>query len=73
VREKIEEGDERQECDHCGRRFEEEAYLKHIGVCEKVFIKRRKEFNAQNQRTVDEEHQKFLEGAQIKLSYYQID
>jgi hypothetical protein len=26
VREKIEEGDERQECDHCGRRFNEEAF-----------------------------------------------
>jgi CRISPR/Cas system-associated protein Cas10 (large subunit of type III CRISPR-Cas system) len=46
VREKIEEGDERQECDHCGRRFNEEAFQKHIIVCEKVFIKRRKEFNA---------------------------
>lgn len=46
VRDKIDEGDERQECDHCGRRFNEEAYQKHIMICEKVFIKRRKEFNA---------------------------
>ncbi|CDW74552.1 UNKNOWN [Stylonychia lemnae] len=73
VRDKIEEGDERQECDLCGRRFNEESFQKHIIICEKVFIKRRKEFNAQKQRTMDEEHQKFLETAQTKLSYYQID
>jgi hypothetical protein len=45
VRENVDESDERKECDHCGRRFGEEAYLKHISVCEKVFIKKRKEFN----------------------------
>lgn len=47
MRDKIEEGDDRQECDHCGRRFNEEAFNKHIIVCDKVFIKRRREFNAQ--------------------------
>ena len=30
IRDHIEEGDERQECETCGRRFNEEAYLKHI-------------------------------------------
>jgi hypothetical protein len=46
VRDKIEEGDERKECDFCGRRFLDEAFEKHIVICEKVFIKRRKEFNS---------------------------
>ena len=39
----------------------EEAYAKHIVMCEKVFIKKRKEFNMLKHRTVDAEHLKFLE------------
>lgn len=73
MREPTDEKDDRRECDHCGRRFSEEAFLKHFTVCEKVFIKRRKEFDSTKQRTLNEEHQKFLEVAQSKLSYYQID
>jgi len=42
----VDEDDKRAECEHCGRRFNEEAIAKHITVCEKVFIKKRKEFNA---------------------------
>lgn len=69
----MDEGDTRLECQHCGRRFQEEAFLKHAQVCEKVFMKRRKEFNAQKQRTLGEEHQRFLEQAQSKLSFYEIN
>ena len=36
-------------------------------------MKRRKEFNAQKQRTLGDEHQLFLEQAQSKLSYYEIN
>ena len=38
--------DLRKECEHCGRRFNEEVYEKHFIICEKVFIKRRKPFNS---------------------------
>ena len=46
VRDKVDENDSRMECQKCCRRFNEEAYQKHIIICEKVFFKRRKEFNA---------------------------
>ena len=59
------------ECETCGRRFNEEAYQKHIQVCEKVFIKKRKEFNVTKQRAINEEHLRTLERAQQKLSYYE--
>jgi transposase-like protein len=71
VRDKIEEGDERHECDACGRRFNEESYPKHRVICEKVFIKKRKEFNAVNQRTINEEHKTFLDAVSQKLSFYE--
>ena len=45
MRENVDENDTRKECDHCGRRFNEEALPKHIQICEKVFMKKRKEFN----------------------------
>lgn len=61
VREQIEEGDERAECELCGRRFASEAYEKHIKICEKVFMKKRKEFNVQKQRIIGDEHSKILE------------
>jgi len=55
--------DSRLECDHCGRAFLEPAHLKHIEICEKVFIKRRKVFNSQQQRALDVSHLKALEAA----------
>jgi hypothetical protein len=55
----------------CGRRFNEEAYPKHISICEKVFIKKRKEFNPLKQRTIDSEHYSLLESAQSKMAYYE--
>ena len=64
MRDKIEEGDERMECPQCARRFNEEAYKKHITICEKVFFKKRKEFNTQKQRTIDEDHHQMLDRAQ---------
>jgi len=46
IRDKVEEGDERKECEQCGRRFNDESFIKHTSICLKVFIKKRKEFNA---------------------------
>jgi len=71
VREKIEEGDDRKECGSCGRRFSEEAFPKHVTVCEKVFMKKRKEFSAQDQRTIDAEHRKILGQVSSKMAFYE--
>lgn len=70
VRDHIEEGDDRTECQLCGRRFAAESFEKHSKVCEKVFIKKRKEFNTQKQRVITEEHGRLLENVQQKHSYY---
>ena len=35
-----------QQCPSCGRSFNERAFLKHIKICQKVFVQKRKEFNA---------------------------
>ena len=34
------------ECEICERKFNSGAYKKHVKVCEKVFVKKRKQFNA---------------------------
>jgi hypothetical protein len=42
-------------CPHCGRKFNEISYPKHVQNCQKVFQKKRKAFNTQKQRIVDSE------------------
>ena len=42
-------------CPHCGRSFNSQALNKHIKICEKVFLKKRKAFNTQKQRIQDSE------------------
>ena len=42
-------------CPHCGRSFNSNALTKHVKICEKVFLKKRKAFNAQKYRFVDSE------------------
>ena len=42
-------------CPHCGRNFNSLALTKHIKICEKVFLKKRKAFNTQKQRINDPE------------------
>ena len=42
-------------CPHCGRKFNEISYPKHVKSCVKVFQKKRKAFNTQKQRFVDSE------------------
>ena len=34
------------ECPTCGRSFNEVAFSKHVKICKKVFVNKRKEFNA---------------------------
>ena len=42
-------------CPHCGRSFNSQAMVKHVRICEKVFLKKRKAFNTQKQRIQDSE------------------
>ena len=42
-------------CPHCGRKFNEISFPKHVKNCQKVFQKKRKAFNTQKQRMVDSE------------------
>ena len=42
-------------CPHCGRSFNQMAFGKHVKICEKVFLKKRKAFNTQKQRINDSE------------------
>jgi hypothetical protein len=42
-------------CPHCGRNFNPNALSKHVKICEKVFMKKRKAFNTQKQRINDSE------------------
>ena len=42
-------------CPHCRRSFNSQALTKHVKICEKVFLKKRKAFNTQKQRIQDSE------------------
>ena len=42
-------------CPHCGRKFNEISFPKHVKNCQKVFQKKRKAFNTQKQRIIDSE------------------
>lgn len=57
-----EESGEMRECPHCGRKFNVTPYAKHIKICEKVFIKKRKVFDSTKMRIqgVDPELEKIL-------------
>lgn len=44
---------EMQQCAHCGRSFNEIAYAKHSKICLKVFVKKRKPFDAAKHRLQD--------------------
>ena len=43
------------QCPTCGRTFNEVAFSKHIKICKKVFVNKRKEFNAQAHRIIEPE------------------
>ncbi len=42
--------DDRIECNTCGRKFAEEALLKHSKICKKVFVQKRKVFDVKKVR-----------------------
>ena len=42
-------------CPHCGRKFNQISFPKHVKNCQKVFQKKRKAFNTQKQRIIDSE------------------
>ena len=42
-----------EECGNCHRRFAPESYEKHVNICKKVFMTKRKAFNSAKQRMVD--------------------
>jgi len=51
----------------CGRKFNPDSISKHEAVCKKVFQKKRKEFNTQNQRLVANEQVKLMKkGAMVE-------
>lgn len=49
------ENEPTQPCPHCGRAFNSIAFPKHVKICQKVFLKKRKAFNTQKQRIIDSE------------------
>lgn len=44
----------------CGRKFNPDSISKHENICRKVFQKKRKAFNAQEQRIVANEQKKLI-------------
>ncbi|CDW78140.1 UNKNOWN [Stylonychia lemnae] len=46
---------ERIECPTCGRKFVEQALVKHAKVCKKVFVQKRKVFDIKKQRQIEDE------------------
>lgn len=49
----------------CGRKFNPDSIAKHENVCRQVFQKKRKEFNAQDQRLVANEQKKLMKRGEI--------
>lgn len=54
------DGEDRSPCGSCGRRFKEEALIKHEKVCKKVFASKRKTFDSKKKRIIDSEHASIL-------------
>ena len=44
----------------CGRSFNQEALSRHQRICEKVFMKKRKQFNTQAQRIAEPEQKQLM-------------
>jgi hypothetical protein len=51
-------------CNSCGRKFKEEALVKHSKICKKVFKTKRKKFDTQKKRILDSEHAIILKEAE---------
>ena len=55
--------DNGQQCNVCGRKFNENAYVKHSKICKKVFASKRKPFDSKKKRIIDGEHAELLKRA----------
>lgn len=54
-------------CRVCGRKFNPDSIGKHEANCKQVFQKKRKEFNTQEQRIVDNQQKKLMKkGEQVE-------
>ena len=53
-------------CPHCGRKFNEISFPKHVKNCQKVFQKKRKAFNTQKQRFIDSEQASLMKMGQMQ-------
>lgn len=51
-------------CKECGRSFREEALIKHVRICKKVFKTKRKKFDTKKKRIIDSEHAMILRHAE---------
>ena len=49
------------ECHDCGRSFNEQAIVRHRKICKKVFVDKRKQFNAADHRKATDANGKGLE------------
>jgi hypothetical protein len=49
------EYDDMNECQSCGRKFNEKAFAKHAKVCKDVFVKKRKAFDSKAHRLIADE------------------
>lgn len=45
------------ECPDCGRKFNDKAYPRHVKICKKVFVEKRKAFDMTTQRVADNPEQ----------------
>lgn len=52
-------------CRVCGRKFNPDSINKHEAHCKQVFQKKRKEFNTQEQRIVDNQQKKLMKRGEI--------
>jgi hypothetical protein len=50
-----------EECPTCSRKFNENAYVKHVKVCKDVFVKKRKAFDSKAHRIVADEQLEFIQ------------
>ena len=53
-------------CPHCGRSFNSNAFSKHIKICEKVFLKKRKAYNSQKHRFTESEQVSLMKQGALK-------
>ena len=54
-------------CTHCGRKFNEFSYFKHVQICENASKKKREIFNAKKQR-IDHEQAYFMKKGALKAN-----